>query len=109
MSKTTAQDEPIELDVPDDVARSDQAVEIMRAWIGDGALMLSLNADAFGDRVVDWGRILGEIGHHVARSAKLHGHMNEHEALQAIREGFDVSLRSPQPAMSGKVRGRINH
>ncbi|HPG89753.1 MAG TPA: DUF5076 domain-containing protein [Hyphomicrobium sp.] len=109
MSKQTAKDDPIELDLPDGVADARQAVEMLRAWIADGSMMLSLNADAFGERVVDWGRILGEIGHHVARSAKLNGYMSEHEALQAVRQGFDAAMQSAQPTTSGKVRGRVNH
>ena len=71
MSKKDDKNEPIELDMPDGAADAEHAVEVMRAWIVDGAMMLSLNADAFGDLVIDWGRILGEIAHHVARSAKL--------------------------------------
>ncbi len=102
-------DDPIELDIPDGVPEAEQAVEILRAWIADGSMMLSLSADAFADRVVDWGRLLGEIGHHIARSAELQGHMKEHEALQALRQGFDDTLPRHQPAMSGKVRGRVNH
>lgn len=109
MTKKTPKEDPVELDIPDAVGSADQAIEVVRAWIADGALMLSLNADAFGDRVIDWGRILGEVAHHVARSAKLQGHMNEHEALQAVREGFDSVMRTGQPTMTGKVRGRVNH
>ena len=109
MSKKPDKDDPVELDLPDGVVGAEQAVEILRTWIGDGAMMLSLNADAFGDRVIDWGRILGEIAHHVARSAKLQGHMSEAEALQAVHEGFDATMRANQPTMSGKVRGRVNH
>jgi hypothetical protein len=81
----------------------------MRTWIADGSMMLSLNAEAFGDHVMDWGRILGEIAHHVARAAKLNGHMGETEALQAVRAGFEATMRANQPTMSGKVRGRVNH
>jgi hypothetical protein len=109
MSKKSDKRDPIELDIPDGIVEADQAVEVMRAWIGDGSMLLSLNADAFGEHVIDWGRILGEIAHHVARSAKLQGHMTETEALQAVREGFDTSMRANQPTMSGKVRGRVNH
>lgn len=109
MSKKITKDDPVELDIPDDVPDAKQAVEIMRTWIADGAMMLSLNSDAFGDRVIDWGRVLGEVAHHVARSAKLNGHMDEHEALQAIRQGFDAAMLSSQPTMSGLVRGRVNH
>ena len=109
MSAKISSNDPVELDVPDGVPAAKEAVELLRAWIADGAMMLSLNADAFGDRVIDWGRILGEIAHHVARSAKLQGHMSEAEALQAVHEGFDATMRSNQPTMSGKVRGRVNH
>lgn len=109
MSKKVVKEDPVELVVPDGVLDATQAVEVMRTWIADGAMMLSLNNDAFGDRVTDWGRILGEIAHHVARSAKLNGHMNEHEALQAVRQGFDAAMLSSQPTMTGKVRGRVNH
>ncbi len=109
MSKKTAKEEPIELDIPDGVGEADQAVELLRAWVADGAMMLSLNGDAFGDHIIDWGRVFGEISHHVARSAKLQGYMSEHEALQAVREGFEKAIRSAQPTMSGKVRGRVNH
>lgn len=109
MSKKVIKEDPLELDVPDGITEATAAVEVMRTWVADGAMMLSLNSDAFGDRVVDWGRILGEIAHHVARSAKLNGHMNEHEALQAVRQGFDAAMQSSQPTLSGKVRGRVNH
>lgn len=109
MSKKSPKDDPIELDIPDGIAEADLSVEVLRAWIADGSLMLSLNAGAFGDRVIDWGRIMGEIAHHIARSAKMQGHMNEHEALQQVREGFDAAMRTAQPTLSGKVRGRINH
>lgn len=109
MSKKIVNEDPIELDAPDGVQDARQAVEIMRTWIADGSMTLALNTDAFGDRIVDWGRILGEIAHHVARAAKLNGHMAEHEALQAIRQGFDTAMQSNQPTMSGSVRGRVNH
>lgn len=101
--------EPVELEIPDGVVTADQAVEVIRAWIADGALMVSLNADAFGERTENWGRILGEIGQHVARAAALQGYMREHEALQAVRAGFEDILPKPAPTMSGKIRGRTGH
>ena len=104
-----AKEDPVELDIPDGVAEADQSVEILRAWIADGSMMLSLSADAFGERTIDWGRLLAEIGHHIAKAAHLQGHMTQHEALQAVRQGFEERLPRAQPSMSGKVRGRVNH
>lgn len=104
-----SKNDPVELEIPDTIAEARQAVEVVRAWIADGSLMLSLNADAFSDRVDDWGRLLGEIGQHIAHAAALQGSMKEHEALQALRQGFDETISQHQPAMSGKVRGRSTH
>ena len=104
-----SKNDPIELEMPDGVGEADQAIELIRAWIADGSLMVSLNADAFGERVGDWGRLLAEIGHHVAKAAVLEGHMEPHEALTALSEGFDRNIREPQPAMSGAVKRRIKH
>jgi hypothetical protein len=100
---------PVELDIPDGVASAREAVEIIRAWIADGALMVSLSPDAFGDRTADWGRVLGQVAHHVARSAALTGHMSDSEALRAVRSGFESALPQNQPTMSGAIRGRTNH
>jgi hypothetical protein len=104
-----SREDPIELDIPDGVAGAEQSVEVLRAWIADGSLMVSLNADAFGDRVADWGRLLAEIAHHVAKASELNGHMAYHEGLQAIDQGFDQFLSMGQPTMSGKLRGRKSH
>ncbi len=101
--------DPIELELPDGVTEARQAVELVRAWVCDGALMVSLNAEAFDDRIENWGRLLGEIGQHVARAAALRGATAEHEALQAIRAGFDATIIQHQPAMSGKIRARTSH
>jgi Domain of unknown function (DUF5076) len=103
------QEDPVELDIPDGVASAGQSVEVLRAWIADGSLMVSLNADAFGDRVADWGRLLSEIGHHIAKAAELNGHMPYDEGLQALQQGFGQHLSTGQPAMSGKLRGRKSH
>ena len=86
---------PVELDPPDGVDQSETAVEVLRAWIGDGALLVSLNSSAFGDNVADWGRLLAEIGHHVAKAAALNGYLQEDEAQAALQEAF-TSMELPE-------------
>jgi hypothetical protein len=100
---------PIELEPPDGVEEAEDAVELLRAWIGDGALLVSLNSSAFGDHVQDWGRLLAEIGHHVAKSAALNGYMQEDEAQAALREAFASSFETTAASMSGKLKGRTEH
>jgi len=100
---------PIELEPPDGVDEAKTAVEVLRAWIGDGALLVSLNSSAFGEHVEDWGRLLAEIGHHVAKSAALNGYMREDEAQAALRQAFTSGFESTSPSMSGTLRKQTKH
>ena len=63
----------LELDIPDGVPEAEEAVELIRAWVADGALVVTLNGEAFGDGLQDWGRLLAEIGRHIARASSLNG------------------------------------
>jgi len=100
---------PLELEPPDGVEEAESAVEILRAWIGDGALLVSLNSSAFGEHIEDWGRLLAEIGHHVAKSAALNGYLQEDEAQAALRESFASSFETAASGMSGTLKGRTEH
>ena len=86
-----ANEAPLELEIPDGAAEASQSVELIRAWVCDGSLRVSLNADAFGDRVSDWGRLLSEIAEHIAKASALQGHMGEGEAEAAIRQTFSAA------------------
>lgn len=108
-----AKEPPLELEMPDGVAEAGQSVELMRAWVADGALLVSLNADAFGDRVQDWGRLLSEVAEHAAKAAALQGIMSQGEAEAAIRQAFTASglVTTEHPrnrASEGKIR-RTRH
>ena len=37
----------LELDIPDGVPEAEEAVELIRAWVADGALVVTLNGEAF--------------------------------------------------------------
>ena len=100
---------PIELDPPDGVEEAETAVEVLRAWIGDGALLVSLNASAFGGQVADWGRLLAEIGHHVAKATALNGYMPEDEAQAALRDAFASGFEAVSPGASGRLKGQTKH
>ncbi|MFA7307812.1 MAG: DUF5076 domain-containing protein [Hyphomicrobium sp.] len=109
MSNLQDTERPLELDIPDGVPEAQQAVELIRAWVADGALMVTINGETLGDQLQDWGRLLAQIGHHVANSAALSGHKSEAQALEEIRKGFDAMLPGSGPKASGKVRGRSVH
>ena len=100
---------PSELDPPDGVEGAESAVEVLRAWIGDGALLVSLNSSAFGDQTAEWGRLLAEIGHHIAKSAALNGYMQEDAARTALRDAFTTSFELAASSASGSLRGQLKH
>ena len=89
------------------------------AWTGkdvtlvfDGAManaQVTINGEALGDQLRDWGRLLAQIGHHVARSSALNGQKTERQSLDEIRKGFDAMLPGNEPKLSVKVRRRSVH
>ena len=100
---------PAELDPPDGVEVADSAVEVLRAWISDGALLVSLNSSAFGNQTAEWGLLLAEIGHHIAKSAALNGYMQEGEARATLRDAFTTSFEATVADASGRLRGHLKH
>lgn len=100
---------PAELDPPDGVDEAESAVEILRAWISDGALLVSLNSSAFGDQAAEWGRLLAEIGHHIAKSAALNGYMQENEARTIVGDAFTTSFEATGADASGRLKGQLKH
>jgi len=99
----------LELDIPDGVPEAEQAVELIRAWVADGALVVTLNGEAFGDELQDWGRLLAEIGRHIARASSFTGDKTEIESLADIRKSFDATISATDAMVSGKVPGRVTH
>jgi uncharacterized protein DUF5076 len=109
MSDVQDTDALLELDIPEGVPEAEQAVELIRAWVADGALVLALNGEAFGSRLEEWGRLLAQVGHHIANAASLNGEMGEHQSIAAVRKGFDAAFPVSESASYGKVRRRVVH
>jgi hypothetical protein len=99
----------VELDLPDGIEEAENAVEVLRAFIGDGALLVSLNSSAFGEEMAEWGRLLAEIGRHVAKAAVLNGYMEEGEAQAAVRQAFVAGCEPADSGATGRLRGRTSH
>lgn len=109
MSDLQDADDLLELEIPEEVPEADQAVELIRAWVADGALVVTLNGEAFGERLEEWGRLLAQIGHHVARSASVNGETGEQRLIAAVRKGFDEAFPKNELAVYGKARKRVTH
>ncbi len=109
MSDLQDADDLLELEIPEEVPEADQAVELIRAWVADGALVVTLNGEAFGERLEEWGRLLAQIGHHVARAASLNGETGEQRLIAAVRKGFDEAFPKNELAVYSKARKRVTH
>ena len=99
----------LELDIPDGVPEAEQAVELIRAWVADGSLAVAINGSAFGPQLDEWGRVLAQIGHHIAQAASLSGELSEHASIDALRKGFDSAFPKSGLQSHGKIRGRVTH
>jgi hypothetical protein len=109
MSDVQEAERPLELDIPEGVPEAEQAVELIRAWVADGSLMVTLNSDAFGDKLQEWGRLLAQIGHHLVHASALTGQIDEGRSLAEIRKGFDAIIPGNERSLSGKVGRRVTH
>ena len=98
-----------ELELPDGIHDAESAVEVLRAWIADGALHVVFAPATFAHDVNEWGRLLSGVAHHIAKAVALDGQMESHEALTQIRQAFDQGIMTNPVTTSGRIKGRTRH
>ncbi len=103
------EDLPEELDLPDGVLGAEEAVEVLRAWIADGALHVTFDPETFRHDVSEWGRLLADIAQHVCNAVEMDGQMSRSEAMGQIHDAFDLNMQAPDAAMAGRIKGRTEH
>jgi hypothetical protein len=109
MSDFTDSEPLLELEVPDGVPEAEQAVELIRAWVADGALAVTVNGEAFGPALEEWGRVLAQVAHHIAHAASLNGELGPERSIAALRKGFDASFPKVELLTVGRIRNRVTH
>jgi hypothetical protein len=82
---------PHQLQPPHEVFHDPKAGEIVRGWITNGHLSLSLHAMAFGKADV-WGHVLAGMAQQVAASMEEMGHGTTAENLNTIRKTLTEDL-----------------
>ncbi len=82
-----------ELVIPESTSTDPNAREILRAWVANGSLPVSLSADAWEDPV-SWGVVLADLAKHVAKSYHLQKQVDETEVLNRIKAVMDAELPS---------------
>jgi len=87
-----------ELIVPAGTKTDPKAQEVLRAWVADGNLHVSLRVETWNDPTA-WGVVLADLAKHVAKAYGLHKHLDEVQALERIKAVMDAELPSPtQPS-----------
>lgn len=100
---------PVELDPPAEALEAKSAVEVLRAWIADGRMHVTFHSDTFAHDVAEWGRLLADISHHLARGVALGGQLSEREALAAIFEAYERGVSGGSTVTTGRLQGRTKH
>jgi hypothetical protein len=96
-----------ELPIPDAAVRDhDKSVEMLRAWIAEGALFCSLNIGMYVEgadiREEDaWGTILADAMRHVASGLSKRYDRSYRGALDNMKARFIAELDSPTSAAAG--------
>lgn len=98
-----------ELEIPDGAREARESVEVLRAFIGDGALHVIFDPETFRHDVGEWGRLLSDVAHHVARAVAMDGQMDTREALAAVSAAFAQGVGASPVSASGKIKGRVKH
>jgi Domain of unknown function (DUF5076) len=104
-----ASDEHQELEIPDGIGEADVAIEVLRAWVADGALHVIFDPETFRDSPGEWGRMLADISGHIANAIAMQGNLTAAEAAQAISEAYDHGLVAQGRQRTGKLKGRTKH
>ena len=109
MAKSPDTSPPVELDPPAEALNAKAAFEVLRAWIADGKLHVTLQAETFSHDVSEWGRMLADMSHHIARAVALGGSVTEKEAVSMIAEAFDRGVTQATTVAVGQIKGRTRH
>lgn len=94
-----------ELAPPPAVKESQNAVELLRAWIIDNGLQCSLNIGGFGENeLAMWGILLSDIARHVADAHHNIQGTDAAESLRVIAEHFNLEIDSPTAPAKGEFQ-----
>jgi len=87
-----------ELIIPESTKTDLKAQEILRAWVANGNLHVSLSVETWNDPTA-WGIVLADLAKHVAKAYQLHKQLDEAETLKRIKAVMDAELpSSAQPS-----------
>jgi hypothetical protein len=91
-----------ELSIPPTALATDKATEVVRVWVADGNLQVSLAAMAWDDPFA-WGIMLVDLTRHVAKAYEQTTGLEESKAWARIKAGFDAEWSDPTDKPTGNI------
>ena len=102
-----------EIEDPEGVHDAEQAIEMFRTWIADGALHVTFNPDTFGPEIGEWGRPTSDCVQHIAAGIATNGIVERQEALKTIAAAFDRGMKEAMSeathVRAGKIKRGTKH
>jgi hypothetical protein len=92
------------LSPPDDAIDNDEAIEVLRGWIVNGDLQVSLAFEAFGNKPEIWGQLLAETVTHLADAMSAERYGERNAIFARIQSSLLEHLETPYPGLTGTVR-----
>jgi Domain of unknown function (DUF5076) len=80
-----------QLEIPRGVAGDPKAFELMRAWVAQGELHVSLQMGGWDDPTA-WGVVLADMVRHVARFYAEKKRLDPEETMERVRDAMDGEL-----------------
>ena len=92
---------------PDDAITNADAVEVLRGWIVDGDLQVSLAFESFGDRAETWGQLLAEAAVHIADAMSAQGYGDRQAIFARLHASLLSNLERPYPGLHGAIKDPV--
>lgn len=94
-----------ELEVPEAVDKDEHSVELIRAFVANGAQWTSINPYLFRDREFSeekaWGMFLADTVRHLARAISEHSSADEYDIQTDISEALITELENYTTDITG--------
>ena len=80
-----------QLAIPPGAAADAKAFELMRAWVAQGELHVSLQMGGWDDPTA-WGVVLADVVRHVSRFYQEHKRLNPAQTVERVRDAMNAEL-----------------
>jgi hypothetical protein len=87
---------------PPDAENDEDSLEMLRGWIVDGNLQISLAAWVWQDEPEEWGHLLADSACHLADAISKETGKNRDEIFRAISESLIHHLQHPPDDLVGE-------